>query len=801
MALTPTLRTSLTALIFGFLMLSPCFAQTASEEAAFREAERYYAAGIAQTDRFEKGRYMNYVIGLYADYLKNYSGSKNEAAARFHLGYARQTMGRIEEAKNTYKFLINRHRKGQYVGQAGRQMAYLAFVEEEWEEAAQFFSVAAAHLSDETLRYSALTKEVECLLKLNRNAEVAVALRQIIDTKNHPHRDWATFILAYQYFQEDRFETTIRTLKPLLDAPEGGEYRSQAAFYTGLAAAELGLEDVQDSYLRTVLDMPVTDPTLTPNQRRYLASNKAKAQTSLMGLYTKKKDWDTVIELYEKGDFGATGKTEARRCMRGGKAYRIRREYLRARACFRKVDRALPKTDTAFFASFRCLECDYYLRHPGIPERAEIFLDFYAKKYSKHEFIQQARFFKGETLFARRALEEAAVAFNKVDRKTLNPSFQKELLFKHGWCLSESGQYDGATRSFSHFLADFPDDPRTVEVHNKRAQAHLALGDYTSALKDFEAVLARQTTPEQTAFALQGSGRVLRHEKKYETMISRYRRILQEFPTLPKDTIANSNYWIGWGFHKLGKFEEAHPYLRKSRDLAPAYYSQPAGDLLILGAFNMRDKLALHRALQEVFAQAPAKAIPQRMLSWLGVQMFHDGEVSEAAKYLERATDIDMPERTDVGVWRILTKSQNRSGRYAAGQVTSLLLLEMEQEPIWKADAYLDLAEARLGLKLYPETLEAISQGLEIDAPGAHIAGLHIVKGEVALAQELWSDALQAFQIAIPIIPDDPLLQPRALYGGQIAATKMGSTALASEFQSKLTSSFPAWKPSPSTAQ
>ena len=239
--------------------------------------------------------------------------------------------------------MITRHRRGAYVGSAARQMAYLAFVDENWEEAAKYFSIAATHLAEESLRYSALTKEVECLLKLDRNADVSVALRRIIDTKKHPHKNWAIFMLGYQYFQADKFETTIRVLKPLLDDPEGGEYRSQAAFYTGLAAAELGHEDVQDSYLRTVLNMSINDPSLTLKQRRDLATNKAKAQTSLMGLYTKKKEWDTVIELYEKGDFGATGKTEARRCMRGGKAYRIRREYLRARSCYRQGDRALPE--------------------------------------------------------------------------------------------------------------------------------------------------------------------------------------------------------------------------------------------------------------------------------------------------------------------------------------------------------------------------------------------------------------------------------------------------------------------------
>ena len=288
---------------------------------------------------------------------------------------------------------------------------------------------------------------------------------------------------------------------------------------------------------------------------------------------------------------------------------------------------------------------------------------------------------------------------------------------------------------------------------------------------------------------------MLREEKKYEIMITRYRRTLTEFQDLPIDTIANANYWVGWGYYKLEKFNEASPYLRKARELVPEFYSQPVGDLLILSSFNSRDKIALYSALEEVYAQAPAKKIPQNILSWLGVQLFHDGQIEESVNYLEKATSLEDPKRTEIGIWRILSKAQNRSGHFSAAQKTSLLLLKQKQEPRWQADAYLDLAEARLGLKLYPETLEAVAKGLAINAPGAHVAGLYIVSAEVALLQDRWREALEEFRTAIPMIPDDPLLQPRALHGVYLAARNDGNEILAAKYQAKLKSSFPNWKP------
>ena len=783
------------AFLLGLFLSPAVFAQNSEEAAAFQEAERYYAAGIAQSDRYEKGRYMNYVIKLYTRYLDLYSGSKNEVAARFHLGYARQTLGQIEAARDIYRFLISRHKRGPYVGSAARQMAYLALVEEKWQEGATYFSVAASNLADQSLRNTALTKEVECLLKLNKNLEATIALRRILESQNHPHKDWARFLLGYQYFMTDKFEATIGTLRPLLEENPGGEYRSQAIFYTGLASAELGQDDAQDSHLRTILDMPMNHPSLTREQRRHLATNKAKAQTSLMGLYTKKKEWDTVIDLYERGDFGATGKTEARRSMRGGKAYLIRQEYQEARSCFRRVDRALPETETAFEASFLCLVCDYHLSHPGLSQRVDIFLELYARAFPNHPNLHQARFFKGETLFALGQMEEAAVAFNTIDAELLEPVFREELFFKKGWALGESGQFDGAIRSFSRLLGDFPKTTRRATAFNKRGEAHLALGDHTSALRDFEAVLAiENAAPEQFAFALQGSALVLRFDKNYESMIERYRRLLADTSNLPLAASANANYRIGWGYHKVGKYPDASPYLRKARDLLPEYYSQPVGDLLILGAFEQRDRTALHTAFQEVFRQAPAKLIPRHILTWLGVQMFHSGDALEASMYLEKATDNTKPATTDLPVWRILAKARNRAGQFEKAEATSLLLLDQKLEPRWRADAFLDLAEARLGMKKFAEALEATDKGLALEVPGPHLAGFQLVRGEIALAQDRWDDALQVFEKTIPMIPDDPLLQPRALHGGYLAAIKTGDQSLANDFQKKLKERFPDWK-------
>jgi len=790
----PFARLLISLLTCAFLT-SAAYSQTESEQRQFMEAERYYDAGMAHSDPYEKGRYMTYVIGLYVKHLNTYANSPNAPAAWFHLGHAQQTLGRIEECRNSYRALIERFRRGPYVGSAARQMAYLAYVEEDWADAAKYFEITAGHITQDSLRYSALTKQVQCLLKLNRSEEVQEALKKIIDSKSHPYRDWARFMLGYQYYESDKFQTAINIFEPLLDIETAGNYRSQALFYTGLSSAELGRDDVAESHLISVLEMPASHPSLTAEQRSHLSTNKGKAQTALMGLYSKKKDYQRVIDFYKMGDFGMTGRVEARRSMRGGNAFFNLGDYQQARSAYRRVDRALPNSRTAFLASFQCLLCDYQLQHPGLPQRVDIFLEIYGQTKGFESEIDTALFLKAEILYLEGAFEQAAVILENIDPTNLAPGFRPEMLFKRGWSLSESGNFDRAAASFGRFLSEFPEDPRRPAVLAKRAEAYSALGNRTAALRDFDELIELETEPDSMAFALQGSARCLREEKKYEAMIARFRRLIADFPNLPESTVANANYWIGWGYYKQDQHDDVARYIRKARDLAPEYYSQPAGNILILSAFAQRDKAALHTALQEVFSVAPAKFIPPLMLSWLGVQMFHDGQSEIAADYLERATDPSRPKRTEAGVWRTLAKAQNKTGRFQKALTTVKLLLTLEEKPVWIADAHLDLAEAQLGLGHYDDALASAQSGLAMDIQGPHLAGLHLIGGEVALQQNRMEEALAEFETTITMVPDDPFLQPRALAGASMAARALGDETIAASYQNRLKSSFPDWKP------
>jgi tetratricopeptide (TPR) repeat protein len=280
-------------------------------------------------------------------------------------------------------------------------------------------------------------------------------------------------------------------------------------------------------------------------------------------------------------------------------------------------------------------------------------------------------------------------------------------------------------------------------------------------------------------------------------MIERYRKLLADFPNIPKNTAANANYWIGWGLYKENELEDVAPYLEKARELAPEYYTEPVGNILVLTAFSQRDHDALHEAIQRIHRDAPDKQIPSHILSWLGVQLFHEGDVENAVTYLESATDPESPSKTTPGVWRTLAKAQNESKKFAEALKTGKIILDLKQEKRWKADGMLDLALSYIGLGKYDEAIKTANDALALDIMGPHLAGLHLVKAEVALRQNRPEQALKDYDQTIKMVLDDPLIKPRALAGAAQAAELSGENSKAAAYRSQLKNTFPNWKEAP----
>ncbi len=778
------------------LWSTPLHAEDPIEKSQIDEIERFYRYAAKSKDRNEQVRFMRHCIPLYEKFLWQYKKGPYAAMARFHLGHAQQTLGQLHNAKRSYSLVITTHKKGYWVGSAARQLAYLSLQKKEYKTAARYFGITAANIDDATIRQNALTKQAQSLMEIGAAKEALGAFEQIASDRAHPFREWGIFMKGYVYFEDERFQEASEALRPLIEETATESYRTQALFYTGLCAAELGNGELAEQNLRAVLDTPHRTPSLTDDERRRIARNKSLAQNSLMGMYFKQKEYEEVVKLYRLGDFGARGKLEARRSLRAGKSFYYLKRYDQARTAFRRVDRSVPNTTLAFDASFKCLECDYQLKHPGLPQRVDVFLELYAKQNWNDPKIQKSLFLKAQTLYNNGSMEEAAKAFNRIRLKNLPEEFHQEMLFKRGFVLAETGDFNGATRNLNFYLRDFPDHSHVLEAKALRGKAYESLGDRTSALNDFESLLKDEDCPPHLySVALQNSARLFRSEKKFEPMIKNYRSLLDRFKKLPRDTIANANYWIGWGYYKLGEHEDAIPYLKKSMALTPDAHAEAAGKILVLIYFASSNAKSMDEELRKLLILKPKKIIPKHMLTWLGARMFHDGNFSSAARYLGRATHPEKVKEKDKAIWRMLAKAQNATKQYDKALISTKIALAIEKDKRWIADTHLDVAAAHLGLGQNALAQKAAIDGLAFQVRGPHNAGLHLTLGEVAYIQEDYERAYEEAITTIRITVDDPFVKPRGLYLAAEAAEKLGSNEESARYRRQLKQSYPDWVP------
>ena len=257
--------------------------------------------------------------------------------------------------------------------------------------------------------------------------------------------------------------------------------------------------------------------------------------------------------------------------------------------------------------------------------------------------------------------------------------------------------------------------------------------------------------------------------------------------------MANANYWIGWGLHKLEKWDESIPYLEKARTLVPRYYEEPAGTHIVLAAYALLDADRLKVAVERLLTDSPAQRLPGRMLTWLGLELFSKGDYEGADRFLTLASTPEEPGLTDVIVWRHLAKARIERRHFERALRTLDILLKEQQEDFWKADAFLDQSHAHIGSAQWDEAREAALEGLELKPQGTVKAGLYMSLADVAMNRGDFPSAAASYLRTASMFIDDNEIKPLALHRAAEALEKAGQPGEADKVRRQLREEFPGW--------
>jgi len=720
------------------------------------------------------------VIPRLSAYIERFPDHANVQAASYYLGECYYHSGSIEDAKRVLHGVINRYREGRYVALASNRLGYEDVEQKKYGQAAIHFGRVAAMATTAQERHRGRYQEASCYRYAGQIDESIRSYRMVELAEDAPlnYRENAKLKLGHLYLAKKENDLAMEKFQALMQPGISANLRIEATLNVGLLALQKKDVVIADQCFKAVL---------SSDQDKF----KPSAQAALMNSMYTTKNYQGVLDVIRRGEHPGTPATEAvKYAIAGRSAYQLK-FYSEAIRLFAQAERQVPLSAEAFEAGYFRLLCFYNIKGANIPMQVDAFLEIYQQRYPKHEKIHKALLMKAETLFDAGKHREASAAYNQINPEVIGESNQANLLYKRGWCLSTSGDHNGAVRSFTRFLAKYVNDERAPSVIARRGKSFLALGDRVSALKDFDLLIQRFPKDKLAALAWQNGARIRKEDKDYADMIRRYQALLDGFPDLEQDTLANARYWIGWGNYQLKKYLEAIEALEEASRLDPQKYRDNCGTLIVLSSYAMKDKDRLQKEVDTICKMGHGDRIPATIFRWLGVQCFNADEMQACQRYLALGVSFDDPRQTPQAFWKMLGKACVRTGKYEEALVATGNFLDVVEQPFWKAETLFDRAEAYLGLENLDNAKKCAEEGLELRPKGRVNAELRMILGDIAYSNKDYTAAAAYYVVVVQLFVDDKTLRSDALFKSYNTLLKKGDVKEAKHYLETLKKEFP----------
>lgn len=720
---------------------------------------------------------------IFTQYLNEFGKHPNAEAAWWYLGSSYYQVGMADDAKRCFSTLLNGYGEGKYAAVAAYTMALDHYNKREYAFAAPLFEKFAKNGSRPEDKSKGKLLAGNCYRLEGRDRDAMKAFQEVIDDPQAAAlHDQARLYLGHVTFKLGKASDALKLFEEVAKSEGDQKIRAEAALYAAITATKLGNSELAETYLRIVLEKPGME------------SARPDAQIALMENYYAAKKYKEVLEVFKESSLKAEGEKEAMRLMVAARAMLQLKQVSEASKLFREIERSVPpEHDIAFQAAYYRLNCFFQIEGTYVAEQVDAFLEIYEKKRPNDTRIHTALLIKAETLFSKNKIPAAAEVFAKIDPKLLTDSNRPGFLYQRGWCLAEAGDKNGSIKSLSEFITQYPKDERVHHALVKRAKSYVEMGELGKAIVDYDLVASAKDAPaDLVSLAWLESARARRKEGNIENMIVRYKGLL-EVKELSENLQSEAKYWIGWGMVKTNQPKDAVAFLNEARKLRKDAYGKHAGLLLALSHFTAQDPIQLAAEIELAIEGDYANEIPAQALQWAGMQAYNGKDYQSAAKFLSLTANDKEPRTTPKEVWRYLVKSrieikQAKEALTAVGHV-----LEVEDQPAWKADGLLDQARAYYQLKQFDESRKSTDAGLVLNPQGRTSAGLRIVSGDLHVQKENYGAAAADYLYVIQF-SEDPDLKPLAIHQYVILLEKQGKTEEAEKYKAQLKTEFPEWK-------
>jgi TolA-binding protein len=332
----------------------------------------------------------------------------------------------------------------------------------------------------------------------------------------------------------------------------------------------------------------------------------------------------------------------------------------------------------------------------------------------------------------------------------------------------------------------------------KRALIFLEAKNFPAAIIDFNRILTSYHASAEIETALLQKGLTLGQQGAYPDMAATFRTLLKNYPK--SSGAAQANYWVGWAAFEGKRYQDAIDPLMKARALSPEEFGEKTTLRLILCYQNLNNKPEAAKEI-DAFIQKDAEktAMVLDVCRWLGSDYYKANDYADAAKYLGLFAKNTDPSKVDRDIWLNFAKSLNEVKNYPDANSAVTHYLEQATEPPERAQGFLVLSRAQLGIKDFDGATKSAEQALGLQPEGRLNADARMMIGDIESARGNYENAARSY-MSVALLYEDPDVTPRALEHAYEAFQKAGNEPQATKTLSELKSRYPNYTLKLSTA-
>lgn len=729
--------------------------------------------GLKVANSIYSRKMYDYAIMEYEKFLITYPTAKGRDSAMFRLAESHRMLGNEQGARAGYENLLREFRQGEFAGAGAYRLGEYLFADRKFDPALIQFQLAVTEAKDDEVRISAKYNMARCLDRLKRPDEAAKLYSEVAAVqKNNPYLYYARLSLAENAAAVGQRKEALESFSEIARSPGPSAVRAEAAVKAAALAAELGDKPRALKLFTEAAESPES------GDWKPMAFLGAFRLSFELGAHKK------VVEMSGKTPEGIPDDERAEILLLTGNSYRQLGNARAARALYDRLLIQFPNSALSKDARFHRLLSLYQLDDPKLIQEADDFLRNATDPLER----AQASLLKAESLFKQKKYAEAGPIYANVGDTALADEMKTKALYKLGWCQAQTGDYQGAIKTYTQYIDKNAGSPTLPSAITQRGLAYQQNKEYDAAMKDFDGIIDTYPNAPERELAFQQKALVLGQQRDYKGMTAAFGKLLEAYPK--SSAAGQANFWIGWAAFEDKDYAGAIQRLESARKLDPSQYGERATLRIVLCYYYLQDRPALRRAI----AENKGLNIPVEITRWLGRKSFEEGDYLAAEQYLLPVVKDSKNVDPEVLIELAETKIQLGKIKEAAPVVTQYL--ETAREPYGRARGLQAKAAVLLEAKSFDEAAKLCDESLLLQPEGRLNAEGRLLSGEIAFARGDFDGAARAF-MTVAVLYNDSSVTPRALRRAEAAYRKASNDLEAEKALRELEQRFPNFVKSP----